>query len=277
MKKEVRIKKKKICVADEEILCFNERDPANLPWKELEIDIVIESTGAFRTFDAAHKHIDAGAKKVIISAPGKDDNIPMYVMGVNDKLYRKAQKIISNASCTTNCLAPMVQILHNAYDLQVGMLTTVHAYTAAQKLQDAPDSDLRRARAAAFNIVPTTTGASSAVEKVLPEIKGKLTGSAIRVPVITGSLTEFTCLLKKKVSVEEINKLFKKSAAKKYKGIIEYTEKPIVSSDIIGNTHSCIFDALSTSINGKMVRVVSWYDNEFGYSSRMVDLIRRIY
>ena len=252
---------------------YKEKDPQNLPWKELGVDVVIESTGFFLTKEKANLHIKAGAKKVILSAPAKDADIITIVKGVNEHEYN-GQEIVSNASCTTNCLAPLVKVLDDNYGIEQGLMTTVHAYTADQRIVDGPHSDLRRARAAAQNIVPTTTGAAKAVTKVIPHLKGKLDGMAIRVPVIDGSLTDFTCSLKKHVTKEQINDLFKNVAQHHLKHVIEYTEDEIVSSDIIGNTNSSIFDAKSTMvIDGKLVKVVSWYDNETGYSNRLIDLV----
>ncbi|MCF7866780.1 type I glyceraldehyde-3-phosphate dehydrogenase [Candidatus Woesearchaeota archaeon] len=252
-----------------------ERDPANLPWKDLSVDVVIESTGFFRDKEKASKHLIAGAKKVIISAPAKGD-IKTFVKGVNEHDYA-GEEIISNASCTTNCLAPMVKVLDDNFGIEKGMMTTIHSFTADQKIVDGPHSDLRRARAAANNIVPTTTGAAIAVTQVLPQLKGKLDGMAIRVPTADGSITDFTCELKQEVTKEQINELFKNVANHHLKNIIEYTDEPIVSTDIISNPHSVIFDALSTMvIQGKLVKVVGWYDNEWGYSNRMKDMAKII-
>lgn len=253
----------------------SERDPAQLPWKELGVDIVLESTGIFRDGPGAKKHIEAGAKKVVISAPAKGD-IPTVVLGVNDDILTGDEEVVSNASCTTNCLAPIAKVINDNFGLETGFITTIHAYTADQNLQDAPHSDLRRARAAALNIVPTTTGAAKAVGLVLPELKGKLDGNAVRVPTPTGSLTDLVCTVSKEVSVEAINNAMKEAAEGPMKGILAYTKDPIVSSDIIGNPHSSIFDSQMTSVNGKMVKVVSWYDNEAGYSNRVADLISKI-
>ena len=259
------------------IKVLGERDPKNLPWKALNVDVVVESTGLFRTNVDANQHVIAGAKKVIISAPCKCErkDIPTksLVMGVNDHEYN-GEIIMSNASCTTNCLAPMAKILNDAFKIKKGFMTTVHAYTADQKLVDGPHKDWRRARAAADNIIPTTTGAATAVTEVIPELTGKLDGIAIRVPVIDGSITDFVCKVERKTTKEEINRIFKESA-KKMKGILEYSEEPLVSTDIIGNSHSCIFDALSTNvIDGDFIKILGWYDNEWGYSCRMIDMIR---
>ncbi len=262
-----------IVVNGREIPVFAERDPANLPWRDLDVDIVVESTGFFRTREGAEKHIQAGAKKVLISAPGKGHDLTI-VRGVNEHLYDRGKHvIISNASCTTNCLAPMVKVLNDNFGVVKGFMTTVHAYTGDQKIHDAPHKDLRRARAAAQSIVPTTTGAAVAVAEAIPELRGNLDGMSIRVPVIDGSITDFVAVLKRETSVQEINTLFRNVAQYHLKGIIEYTEDPIVSRDIVGNPHSCIFDALSTKVNGNLIKVVGWYDNEWGYSNRMVDLL----
>lgn len=252
-----------------------ERDPAQLPWSELGVDIVLESTGRFVDEEGSKKHITAGAKKVVISAPAKG-NIPTVVLGVNDDILTGNEEVMSNASCTTNCLAPVAKVLNDSFGLEKGFITTIHAYTADQNLQDAPHKDLRRARAAAINMVPTTTGAAKAVGLVLPDLKGKLDGNAVRVPTPTGSLTDLVCTLKKEVTIEEINAAMKAAAEGPMKGILKYTEDPIVSTDIIGDPHSSIFDAGMTSVNGNMVKVVSWYDNEAGYSNRVADLISKI-
>lgn len=252
-----------------------ERDPANLPWSDLGVDIVLESTGFFVDKDGASKHLQAGAKKVVISAPAKGD-IPTVVLGVNDDILTGEETILSNASCTTNCLAPVAKVLNDKFGIDKGFITTIHAYTSDQRLQDSPHKDLRRARAAAINIVPTTTGAAKAVGLVLPELKGKLDGNAVRVPTPTGSLTDLVCNLKTEASAEEINAAMKEAANGTMKGILQYTEDPIVSSDIIGNPHSSIFDSQMTSVNGTLVKVVSWYDNEAGYANRVADLIAKI-
>jgi glyceraldehyde 3-phosphate dehydrogenase len=251
---------------------FAERDPANLPWKSLNIDVVIESTGFFLDKESAGKHLQAGAKKVIISAPAKGD-VETIVLGVNDEVLKNNSGIISNASCTTNCAAPMVKILDDAFGVESGFLTTIHAYTGDQRLVDAPHSDLRRSRSAALSIIPTSTGAAKAIALILPHLKGKLDGMAMRVPVPAGSMTDFTIQLKTEASIEQINAAFKKAAETTMKGILEYTEDPIVSADIVGNPHSCILDAGLTMVMGQTVKVVGWYDNETGYSSRIADLI----
>ncbi|WP_026543642.1 type I glyceraldehyde-3-phosphate dehydrogenase [Arthrobacter sp. 35/47] len=250
-----------------------ERDPSNLPWADLGVDIVIESTGFFTKASDARKHIDAGAKKVLISAPASDEDITV-VLGVNDDQYDpENHHIISNASCTTNCLGPLAKVLNDAFGIERGLMTTIHAYTADQNLQDGPHKDLRRARAAAINMVPTSTGAAKAIGLVLPELKGKLDGYAIRVPVPTGSATDLTVTVGREVSVEEVNAAYKAAAAEgPLKGYLTYTEDPIVSSDIVTDPASSIFDSGLTKVIGNQVKVVSWYDNEWGYSNRLVDL-----
>ncbi|MDR1767340.1 MAG: type I glyceraldehyde-3-phosphate dehydrogenase [Propionibacteriaceae bacterium] len=262
-----------LIVNGKEIKAFEERDPANLPWGELGVDIVIESTGFFTDAEKAKAHIAAGAKKVLISAPAKNEDITI-VMGVNDGLYDPtAHNIISNASCTTNCLAPMAKALQDGIGIVKGLMTTIHAYTADQRLQDAPHKDLRRARAAALNIVPTSTGAAKAVALVLPELKGKLDGYALRVPVPTGSATDLSFEASRETSVEEINAIVKKAAESgPLKGYLFYTEDEIVSTDIVTDAASCTFDAKLTKVIGNQVKVVGWYDNEWGYSNRLVDL-----
>ena len=257
------------------IRVYAEKDPAKLPWGEHNVDIVLESTGRFVDPDGAGGHLTAGAKKVLISAPAKGD-IPMVVLGVNDDTLTADMKIVSNASCTTNCLAPMAKVLNDSFGIDKGYITTVHAYTADQRIQDAPHKDLRRARAGAVNIVPTSTGAAKAVGKVLPELNGKLDGVAMRVPVPDGSLTDLVVQLNKEVSAEEINAAMKAASEGPLKGVLEYTEDPIVSSDIVGNPHSNIFDAGMTSVMGNLVKVVGWYDNEAGYSNRSADMIVKL-
>lgn len=255
------------------VYTYSERNPENLPWKELGIDIVIESTGLFKSKSDAGRHLDAGARRVIISAPANDSDIKSIVLGVNNQIISADDKIVSNASCTTNSAAPLVKIIDELCTIESGYITTVHSYTGDQKLHDAPHKDLRRARAAAISIVPTTTGAAKAITRIFPHLHGKMGGCGMRVPVPDGSLTDFTCIVKSPIPVAEINKAFQKEAATNLKGILEYTEDPIVSVDIIGNPHSCIFDAELTSVIGNMVKVVGWYDNESGYSNRLVDLI----
>ncbi|MHA7155544.1 type I glyceraldehyde-3-phosphate dehydrogenase [Arthrobacter sp. TMN-50] len=269
----VEVKDGNIVVDGKSIRVLAERDPANLPWKELGVDIVIESTGFFTKAAAAQKHIDAGAKKVIISAPATDEDFTV-VLGVNDDLYDpENHHIISNASCTTNCLGPLAKVLNDNFGIERGLMTTIHAYTADQNLQDGPHNDLRRARAAAINMVPTSTGAAKAIGLVLPELKGKLDGYAIRVPVPTGSATDLTVTVSREVTVDEVNAAFKAAAAEgKLKGYLVYTEAPLVSSDIVGDPASSIYDSGLTKVLGNQVKVVGWYDNEWGYSSRLVDL-----
>ncbi len=253
-----------------------EKDPAKLNWGKLGAEVIIESTGVFRTQEACMKHVEAGAKKVILTVPPKGEVDGMVVLGVNDDSLTGDEKVLSNASCTTNCLAPMVKVLNDNFGLEKGFMTTVHSYTNDQNVLDLPHSDLRRARAAAVSIIPTTTGAAKAVGKVIPELKGMLDGFALRVPTPDGSITDLVATLKKEVTAEEVNAAFKKAADGPMKGILEYTEDPIVSADIIGNPHSNIFDSLSTMANGNLVKVVGWYDNEYGYSCRVVDLITKI-
>lgn len=257
------------------IKIYSERNPADLPWGELGVDIVLESTGVFRSAEKMSLHLDAGAKKVVLSAPAQG-NVKTVVLGVNDNELNSEDTMVSNASCTTNCLAPVAKVLHEQFGIVKGFMTTVHAYTADQRLHDAPHSDLRRARAAALSVVPTSTGAAAAVGLVLPELKGKLDGMAMRVPTPTGSATDLTVVLEKETTVEEINAAMKAAADGPLKGILEYTEDPIVSVDIVGNQYSSIFDAQLTSANGNLVKIVSWYDNEAGYSARAVDLIERL-
>ena len=261
-----------ITVGEHRIQTFEERDPAKLPWGELGVDIVIESTGRFTDAEAARVHIAGGAKKVLISAPGSGSDATI-VMGVNEQVYNPATDvIISNASCTTNCLAPLAQVFEQHFGIERGFMMTAHAYTADQNLQDGPHSDLRRARAAAHNIIPTSTGAAKALGLVIPELVGKLDGYALRVPVITGSITDLTVTASRPVTVEEVNAAYKAAAEGPLKGILKYTEDEIVSSDIVGDPHSSIFDAGLTKVIGDQVKVASWYDNEWGYSNRLVDI-----
>jgi glyceraldehyde 3-phosphate dehydrogenase len=253
-----------------------EKDPLNLPWKELDIDLVIESTGKFTSKHGAGQHLVAGANQVIISAPSADKSVPTIVIGVNDQSIDLQSPIISNASCTTNNVAAMVKILDDNWGIIDGYITTVHSMTGDQSLHDAPHKDLRRARAASASIIPTSTGAAKAITNIFPHLEGKLGGAGIRVPVLNGSLTDFTCSLKKQTTVEDINKAFKLAADGPMKNVLEYTEDPIVSTDILGNRHSCIFDSKLTSIVGVLVKIVGWYDNEMGYSSRLADLVTKI-
>ena len=269
---EVSVDGDTIHVGDKSIKILAEREPAKLPWGDLGVDIVIESTGRFTTGPTARAHLDAGAKKVIISAPAKEEDITV-VMGVNDGKYDPAaHHILSNASCTTNCVAPMAKVLHESFGIVKGLMTTVHAYTQDQNLQDGPHKNLRRARAAALNIVPTTTGAAKATALVLPELKGKLDGFSLRVPVADGSITDLVVELGKDVTKDEVNAAFQAAAEGALKGIVYYTEDPIVSTDIVGSPASCTFDSSITMATGNLVKVFGWYDNEWGYSCRLADL-----
>lgn len=258
-------------VAGQKITMLAERDPSQLPWKEMGVDVVLECTGIFRNREKMGLHQKAGAKKVLLSAPASGD-IKTFVLGVNDDQLKAEDDLLSNASCTTNCLAPMAKVLHEKFGIVKGFMTTTHAYTSDQNLQDAPHSDLRRARAAALSIIPTTTGAAKAVGLVLPELQGKLDGFAMRVPTPTGSVTDLTVELEKEADVNAINQAMREAAEGSLKGILKYEEDPIVSSDIIGSTYSCIFDADLTNANGNMAKVVGWYDNEAGYSARLADM-----
>jgi len=276
----VEVNNSHITVNGKRIKVFSRKDPEKLPWKDLNIDIVIESTGKFISKATANKHIIAGAKRVIISAPAKGESkhIKYIVLGINDHIISKDDLIISNSSCTTNCVAPLIQILDENWGIEKGFITTVHSYTKDQNLLDAPHKDLRRGRAAAYSIVPTTTGAAKAATRIFPHLTKNLGGSGIRVPVPNGSLTDLTCTLRKPTSIKKINQAFKDAAENKFKGILEYTEDPIVSIDIIGNTNSAIFDAGLTAVLGdknKFVKVIAWYDNEMGYSTRMVELVEK--
>jgi len=265
-----------ISVGGKSFRAFEERDPANLPWGEIGADIVIESTGFFTDATKAKAHLDAGAKKVIISAPAKNEDLTL-VMGVNDGQYDPAaHHVISNASCTTNCLAPMAKAIDDEFSIVKGLMTTIHAYTQDQNLQDGPHKDLRRARAAALNIVPTSTGAAKAIGLVLPQLKGKLDGYALRVPIPTGSATDLTIEVGRETTVEEVNAAVRAAAEGQMKGFLRYTEDEIVSSDIVTDPASCIFDAGLTKVNGNQVKVVGWYDNEWGYSNRLVDLVQLV-
>lgn len=270
----VKAEEKALIINGKKVQVFAEKDPKQLPWGKLGIDIVLECTGRFTDLDGAGQHITAGAKRVIISAPAKDESIPTHVIGVNEKGAGKKFKVINNASCTTNCIAPVAAILHDAFGVRKAMMTTIHGYTADQNLQDGPHKDLRRARAAAENIVPTTTGAAIAVTEVIPELKGIFDGLAIRVPVPVVSLSDFTFLLKKKVKKEEVNEVLKKAAKNaRWKGVFEVTEEPLVSSDFIGNPASSIADlGLTKVVDGDLVKVVAWYDNEWGYSHRLAEM-----
>lgn len=273
----VEVKNNEIAINGKSYKVFAEKDPKNLPWKQLGIDIVVESTGLFTEAEKARAHIEAGAKKVVITAPAKGEDV-MIVIGVNDSMYDPAKhNIISNASCTTNCLGPMVKVLDDAFGVVKGLMTTIHAYTNDQRILDLPHKDLRRARAAALSMIPTTTGAAKAIGKVIPKLNGKLNGIAIRVPTPTVSLVDFVAQLEKKVDEKTVNEAFKKASETSLKGILQYCDEPLVSRDFLKNEHSCIFDAPSTYvIDGDMVKVFGWYDNEWGYSCRIVDLLTLI-
>jgi glyceraldehyde 3-phosphate dehydrogenase len=254
-----------------------ERDPASLPWKKYGATVIVESTGVFRKREQIAKHLDAGASKVVLTVPPKDEIDAMIVLGVNDAMLSPKHQIVSNASCTTNCLAPVVKVLHDSFGVKHGLMTTVHAYTNDQRLLDLPHSDLRRARAAAVNIIPTSTGAARAVGKIIPELSGKIDGIALRVPVMDGSVVDLVCCVGKNPSIEDVNTAMKKAAEGPMKGYLQYTEDPIVSQDVVGNPHSSVFDAkLTMKVADCMVKVISWYDNEWGYSNRVVDLVKRV-
>jgi glyceraldehyde 3-phosphate dehydrogenase len=273
---EVKATEDEINVAGQSVKAFAERDPAALPWKDLGADIVIESTGIFTKAAAARKHVEAGAKKVIISAPATDEDVTI-VMGVNDDKYDPANHtIISNASCTTNCVAPMAKVLLDEFGIERGLMTTIHAYTNDQVILDFPHKDKRRARAAAINIIPTSTGAAKATSLVIPELKGKLDGIAMRVPVPTGSVTDLVVDIEREATKDEVNAAFRNAASGPLRGYLEYTEDPIVSSDIVNTAPSCTFDASLTMVSGRQVKVVGWYDNEWGYSNRLVDLVKLV-
>ena len=275
--REVSSKEKTIVVDGKDIPVLSEPNPEKLPWGDLRVDVVLECTGRFVKGEAAGKHITAGAKKVILSAPGKGSDIPMYLMGVNDSEY-DGEAILSNASCTTNCLAPVAKVMHEAFGIAKAMMTTVHSYTADQNLQDAPHDDLRRARAAGQNIVPTTTGAAISIGEVIPDIKGKFDGLAIRVPTMVVSLTDFTFLLNRNVTVEDVNEAIERaSQEERFRGVLETTREPLVSSDFIGNPASSTVDlSLTKVVDGNLVKVVAWYDNEWGYSERLVDMALKV-
>ncbi len=275
---EVKLENDTILVGERRLKVLSERDPSNLPWKDLGAEVVIESTGIFRDREGASKHLSAGAKKVVISAPAKGEDITI-VMGVNENKYNyKKHHIISNASCTTNCLAPATKVLNDTFGIEKGTMTTIHSYTADQKLMDLPHKDLRRARAAALSIIPTTTGAAKAVTLVIPELKGKLNGMAFRVPTPNVSVVDLSVVLKKKVSAEEINQAFKEASQGNLKGILDYSEEPLVSKDFNGNAYSSIIDGLSTLVvDGNLAKIIAWYDNEWAYSCRILDLIKYIW
>ena len=273
---EVTAEGDQLVIGGDRFKVFSERDPQNLPWGDLDCDVVVESTGVFRTREKAGLHLQAGAKKVVISAPASGEVDATIVLGVNDGVLTGDEEVVSNASCTTNCLAPMVKVLDDAFGVEKGFMTTIHAYTSDQNIQDAPHKDLRRARAAAMSMIPTTTGAAKAVGLVLPELEGKLDGFAVRVPTPDGSLTDLTAILKREVTIEEVNAAFEAAASGELKGILEYSTAPLVSIDIVGNPHSNVFDAPSTMADGTMVKVVGWYDNEWGYANRTVDLVSKL-
>jgi len=270
--------------ADDQFITINgnkikglaERNPENLPWADLKVDVVLECTGLFLSSDKAGGHIKAGAKRVVLSAPAKGDDIKMIVLGGNENTIEAGDQIISNASCTTNCVSPLVKVIDDICGVESGYMMTIHAYTSDQNLQDAPHSDLRRARAAALSVVPTSTGAAKAIGKIFPHLNGKLDGTSVRIPTPTGSLTDMTFIVKNTKTVDEVNAAFKAAANGPLKGILEYTEDEIVSADIVGNTHSCIFDSKLTFVKGNMVKVFGWYDNEAGYSNRLADLCERL-
>ena len=272
---EVAVSNGNLVVNGQEIQITAERNPADLPWGASQVDLVVESTGVFADAEKASAHLTAGAGKVIISAPAKGD-LKTVVLGVNDDILTADDRIVSNASCTTNCLAPMAKVLNDTFGLETGYITTIHAYTADQRLQDAPHKDLRRARAAALSMIPTSTGAAKAVGLVLPELAGKLDGMAVRVPTPTGSVTDLTATLKTEATAEQVNAALKAASEGPMKGILQYCEDPIVSVDIVGNTHSCIIDAALTKCTGNLVKVFGWYDNEAGYATRVVDLAERL-
>lgn len=274
---EISYDNENIIVRDHKIKILKERDPAKLPWKDLGVDVVLESTGFFTARDKAELHIKGGAKKVLISAPAKNPDATIC-LGINDDIYDAAKmNIISNASCTTNCLAPLAKVLHDNFTIVKGFMSTIHSYTNDQRILDLPHEDLRRARAAAISIIPSSTGAAKAIGEVLPELKGKLNGGAFRVPTPDGSVTDFTAILEKETTAEAINAAFKKAAADaSYKGVLEYSDEPLVSMDIVGNPHSCIFDSGLTMAQGTFVKVVGWYDNEWGYSNRCVEMLEMI-
>ncbi len=276
---EIGLNDEGLLINDKPVKVYAEKDPADLPWEKLGVDVVIESTGVFRTRDKISRHLEAGAKKVILSVPAKkkEDVDATIVLGVNDEMLKPEHKIISNASCTTNCLAPIAKVLHDNFTIKTGLMVTVHSYTNDQIILDSPHKDLRRARAACMSIIPTTTGAAKAVGLVIPDLAGKLDGYAMRVPTPDGSIVDLTCQVEKQADVEAINKAMKAAAEGPMKGILEYMEDPVVSTDIIGNTHSSIYDVALTQVKeGNFVKVISWYDNELGYSNRIVDLIEKI-
>ena len=274
---DVRAGEGKITIDDQELQLLSVRDPKELPWRDLDVDIVIESTGLFTKRDQAAGHLEAGARKVVISAPATDPDVTI-VLGVNDDTYDpESHRIVSNASCTTNCVAPMAKILHDAFTIEQGFMTTVHAYTADQRLQDLPHEDLRRARAAALNLIPTSTGAARAIGVVMPDLKGKVDGMSMRAPVPDGSVVDLVVRVSRETSVDEVNDAFRRAAESgPLEGLVQYTDEPLVSQDIVGSAFSCVFDSELTMVNGSLVKVFGWYDNEWGYSCRLVDLVAKI-
>lgn len=277
LKEKVSFENNAIVVDDVAIPYLSEREVNDLPWRKLSVDYVLECTGLFKSKELASQHITAGAKKVIVSAPSDSADIKTIVLGVNEHTLASSDTIISNASCTTNSAAPLIAVLDKLCKIESGYITTVHSYTGDQRLHDTPHKDLRRARAAALSIVPTTTGAAKAITRIFPHLEGHFGGCGIRVPVPDGSLTDITCMVKNPISIEEINQVFKEASEGELKGVLEYQDRPIVSVDIVGNPYSCIYDSQLTSVIGNMVKVVGWYDNEMGYSSRLVDLLRYVH
>ena len=273
---DVHLEDSTLVVDEQEFPVFSEKDPTNLPWGDHDTDVVIESTGVFRTYDKASQHLEAGADQVVISAPAKSEVDAMVVLGVNDEILTGDEKVVSNASCTTNCLAPLVKVLDDAFGVESGLMTTVHAYTASQNIVDGPHGDLRRARTAAESIIPTTTGGAKAVGKVLPHLDGRLDGMAMRVPTPDGSVTDLTAVVDQDVTIEDVNEAFYEAANGELEGILAYSDDPIVSRDIIHDPHSCIYDAPWSNVAGSQVKVVGWYDNEWGYANRTVDLVERL-
>lgn len=271
----VQVENDTLIVNEQVIKVFSHKDPLQLPWKDFQVDVVIECTGLFLDLAGAQKHLSAGAKKVILSAPAKDDSIKTIVLGVNDEILEETDVIVSNASCTTNCAAPMLKVLEQ-FGIEEAYITTVHSYTNDQRIHDAPHKDLRRARAAAMSIIPTSTGAAKAITKIFPHLEGKIGGCGMRVPVPDGSLTDITCVLTHTPTVADINLAFKQASENSLMGILQYTEDPIVGVDVIGNSHSVLFDAEFTSVVGNLVKVIGWYDNEWGYSTRLVELVLKL-
>ena len=274
--KKVSVSKDEIIVGNKKIKLFSEKEPEKLPWKKLNVDVIIESTGVFRDKISAGKHLKAGAKKVLITAPAKGEVDFTIVPGVNHNSLKKEHKIISVASCTTNCISPLIKILKDEYKIESIMFNTIHAYTSSQGLVDGPNKRMRRGRSAGLNIVPSSTGASESVEIIMPELVGKIKGSALRVPIACGSIAEITLILNENVSVKEINELFERKAKKEYKGIVEYSEDELVSTDIIKNSYSAIFDSKLTEVNKNVIKISGWYDNEYGYSSRVIDVVKML-